>query len=180
MHSTSCTLHSNNGYTYDRSLAFFPLYPMMIRTLGELSYSLQLDDYLHLYSCLKLSGILISSVSFCLATLVLFDLSRRVLRDDYLAYKSCLYFCISPANIFFTAVYTESLFALLSFHCMLKIEQSFSSLKTSLFLGMASALRSNAIIYIGFPLYKCLRILAINRWDLKGVRLSIVILQDYS
>ena len=60
-------------------------------------------DYglLHFYSTLKLAGILVNMACFILAALSLYELSRRVIRDEYLAYKAALYFCLNPASIFF-------------------------------------------------------------------------------
>jgi phosphatidylinositol glycan class V len=60
-------------------------------------------DYglLHFSSTLKLAGILVNAACFVLAARTLYDLSRRVLRDEYLAYKAALYFCLNPASIFF-------------------------------------------------------------------------------
>ena len=60
-------------------------------------------DYglLHFDSTLKLSGILVNLACFVLAALSLYELSRKVLKDEYLAYKAALYFCLNPASIFF-------------------------------------------------------------------------------
>jgi phosphatidylinositol glycan class V len=60
-------------------------------------------DYglLHFDSTLKMSGIFVNLACFILAALSLYELSRKVLKDEYLAYKAALYFCLNPASIFF-------------------------------------------------------------------------------
>ena len=79
-------------------------------------------DYglMHYSSSLRLSAVLVNVAAFVAAALALYELSRRVLKDERLAYKSALYFCVSPASIFFSAAYTESFHAALSFAAMLK------------------------------------------------------------
>ena len=76
---------------------------------------------MHYSSSLRLSAVLVNVAAFVAAALALYELSRRVLKDERLAYKSALYFCVSPASIFFSAAYTESLHAALSFAAMLKV-----------------------------------------------------------
>ena len=93
------------------------------------------------------------------ATLLLFDLTRKVLRDDYLAYKSALLFTINPASVFFSAAYSESLHALLSFYLMLKLEKAFT-IQSGLLLALCSSVRSNGLLNLGFAAYKSLRLIA--------------------
>ena len=63
---------------------------------------MQVDyELMHFVSCLKLAGILVNLACFILAARALYNLSRRVLKDEYLAYKAALYFCLNPASIFF-------------------------------------------------------------------------------
>ena len=84
--------------------------------LAQVDYGL-----MHYSSSLRLSAVLVNVATFVAAALALYELSRRVLKDERLAYKSALYFCVSPASIFFSAAYTESLHAALSFAAMLKV-----------------------------------------------------------
>ena len=98
---------------------------------------------------------MLSNVCFVLAALVLYRLSRAVLRNDVLAERAALLFCINPASIFMSALYTESLFALLSFLGMWALEAlgtSGLSLAALLFAA-SSAVRSNGAISCGFLLF---------------------------
>ena len=84
---------------------------------------------------------------------------RKVLRDEYLAYRSALLFCINPASIFFTSAYSESMHAALSFMLMLKVEKGFS-FQMATFLALSTGVRSNALLNLGFVAYKGIRIIA--------------------
>eukprot|EP00096_Caligus_rogercresseyi_P011200 TRINITY_DN4337_c0_g1_i1.p1 TRINITY_DN4337_c0_g1~~TRINITY_DN4337_c0_g1_i1.p1 ORF type:complete len:529 (-),score=144.25 TRINITY_DN4337_c0_g1_i1:219-1805(-) len=151
---------ANNGYTYEKSIAFFPLFPQIVYLGGHFIHWCQIEYDLLSYSvCLLLASTIINFICFVLAALVLFELSRKVLKDEYLAYKASLFFCINPASIFFSAAYSESLYSLTSFYAMLKIERSFK-LQVSLLLLFPSATRANGFLNVGFSLYKSAKIIA--------------------
>lgn len=87
-----------------------------------------------------------------------FRLSLLLLGGGHsLAIVSVLMFCISPASVFFTALYTESPFAALSFGGMLALFRSNKSsdllVATFLFL-LASAFRGNGLLLAGFILVR--------------------------
>ena len=145
---------ANHGYTYENTLAFFPAYPGLVRFVSEVLHWLQVDyGLLHFYSSLKLAGVLLNIGLFALAALALHELSRKVLKDEYLAYKSTLIFCINPASVFFSATYSESLHALLSFAVMTRVERGFS-FKLGILLALSTATRSNGLLNAGFVAYK--------------------------
>jgi hypothetical protein len=82
-------------------MAFFPLFPFLIRIVGSLAGS-------HL-----VAGLLISNVSFFFGLLFLY----KLLEHDYdrsVARRAIFYVSIFPSAIFFSAVYTESLFFMLT------------------------------------------------------------------
>ncbi|MDE3154045.1 MAG: hypothetical protein KGN76_03040 [Acidobacteriota bacterium] len=95
------------GYAYvaggRSNLAYFPVYPLLMRYLGRLFGRGMFDYYL--------AGALISWTAFALALVVLYrlarlDLSRRA------AERAVLYAAIFPFAFFFGKVYTESVFLL--------------------------------------------------------------------
>ncbi len=148
---------ANNGYTYENTLAFFPLYPALVRATGEVIYWLQVDyGLIHISSALRLAGVIVSGGCFVGACLALFELSRRVLRDDYLSYRAALLFCWNPASVFFSACYSESLYCLLTFCALLRLERAFT-VKTALLFAAATACRANALVNLGFIVYKGMR-----------------------
>jgi len=149
-----------HGYTYESNLAFFPLYPLLVRWMANFVFWCQ-EEYMifSFVTAIKISAIFISNSFFVLATETLYDLSRKVLKDEYLAYKAALLFAINPANIFFTAPYSESLNAFLTFFTLTKISKGFSA-KTCVSFAMASATRANSVINAGFVVYNSLKIVA--------------------
>lgn len=100
---------SEEGYTYvpgstltiENEVAFFPLYPLLLR-IGSLLISNRL-----------LVGLIISNVCFLSALILLYRLTEAYF-DSNVATRSVLYIAIFPTSFFFSAVYTESLFLLLS------------------------------------------------------------------
>ena len=167
---------AHHGYTFETNLAFFPLYPLLVRTLAIGLHWLQ-EDYaiISFVTSLKLSAVFLSNAFFILATEALYDLSRKVLKDEYLAYKAALFFAINPANIFFAAPYSESLNALLTFFTLYKISKQFSAVGseilqchmsrllfqvTCITIAMASATRANSILNCGHVVYNSLKIVA--------------------
>ena len=82
-------------------MAFFPLYPLLIRMVGALAAN-------HL-----VAGLLISSASLFFGLLYLYKLLEHEY-DRAVARRAIFYVSIFPTAVYFTAVYTESLFFMLT------------------------------------------------------------------
>jgi hypothetical protein len=82
-------------------MAFFPLYPLLIRLVGAFAGN-------HL-----IAGLLISNASFFFGLLFLYRLLEREY-DRSVARRAIFYVSIFPSAVFFSAVYTESLFFMLT------------------------------------------------------------------
>jgi Gpi18-like mannosyltransferase len=82
-------------------MAFFPLYPLLIRIVGALAGN-------HL-----IAGLLISNASFFFGLLFLYKLLEREY-DRAVARRAIFYVSIFPTAVYFTAVYSESLFFMLT------------------------------------------------------------------
>jgi hypothetical protein len=82
-------------------MAFFPLYPLLIRAVGSLAGN-------HL-----IAGLLISNASFFFGLLYLYKLLEHEY-DRAVARRAIFYVSIFPTAAYFTAVYTESLFFMLT------------------------------------------------------------------
>ncbi|MEW6322366.1 MAG: mannosyltransferase family protein [Acidobacteriota bacterium] len=96
-----------NGYEFveggRNNLAFFPLYPMLMRLGGRALGGRQEEYYF--------AGIVVSWVSFGFAMMLLYRLARlHVGRDE--ALRSAVYAAVFPFAFFFGMVYSESLFLL--------------------------------------------------------------------
>lgn len=146
------------GYTYENCLAFFPLYPLAVRYTAYGLSSL-CGSFLNFHSSLLISATVLNIVMFIKSADVLHKLSLKVLRSECRAYKSVLLYCINPASIFFSAPYSETLFAWMSFYTMLKCTENetlrFASIDimSSLPASLSMITRSNGIVNLGFILY---------------------------
>lgn len=142
---------SEHGYTYENTLAFFPLYPLCIKLLrfGAVNFV----PCLSVRALSLLIGVVINIVFFVKAANALYDLGRKVLRDQRKAEIATVLFCFNPASIFFTAPYTESLYSWLSFSLMLKCFEDINSVLIIVPLSLSILCRSNGLINIGFVVY---------------------------
>ncbi|XP_014218431.1 GPI mannosyltransferase 2 [Copidosoma floridanum] len=143
------------GYTYENTLAFFPLYPWLVRFVAGLA-----PPTLNQSSTIILAGIVINFVCFVKLALILYDLTDNVFQNTKVAYRSAILFCINPASVFFSALYTETLFAFLTFYCML--ESVNNNPCVFLPLSLSTLVRSNGLVNTGFPAYTWLRSLLVT------------------
>ena len=97
---------ATSGYAdADGSTAFFPLFPMLLRYVGVV-----------INGNLLITGILISLLCYAGCVWLLY----RLVRSDFgaaTAARAVVYLAIGPLSFFLQAVYTESLFLLLSLAC---------------------------------------------------------------
>lgn len=100
---------ARSGYSYvpngRSNLAYFPVYPILIRYVGQLFGRSAGDFYL--------AGIVISWTAFVLAAVALYYLARLDVPIRR-AERAVLFITIFPFAFFFGVVYTESLFLLLT------------------------------------------------------------------
>lgn len=143
------------GYTYENTLAFFPLFPLSMRYMSRV-----VSPVIDYSNVIVICGIVINFACFVKAALVLYDLSLVVFKNTKIAYRAAIIFCINPASIFFTALYTESLFAYLTFYSML--ESTKNNPCVFLPLSLSCLVRSNGLVNLGFPVYFWLRNLMVT------------------
>ncbi|KAM7100257.1 GPI mannosyltransferase 2 isoform 3-T8 [Molossus nigricans] len=86
------------------------------------------------------------------AAVALHDLGCLVLHCPRQAFYGALLFCLSPANVFLAAGYSEALFALLTFTAMGQLERG-RSWTSGLLFALATGVRSNGLVSIGFLMY---------------------------
>jgi hypothetical protein len=87
---------ATDGYS-GTEMAFFPLYPLLIRSIGALTGN-------HL-----VAGLLISNVASFFGLLFFYKLVEHQY-DRAVAHRAIFYISIFPTAVFFSAVYSESLF----------------------------------------------------------------------
>ncbi|XP_037952812.1 GPI mannosyltransferase 2-like [Teleopsis dalmanni] len=146
---------AEHGYTYENTLAFYPLYPVTINILASSC------DYLPLHlsarSWTLLVGVLINIYCFCKAANVLYALTQRIFNDSNKSWNAALLFCFNPASMFFTATYSESLFCWLTLEVMLGYATRTRFGLATIILGLSIVTRSNGFINMGFLVYFMLR-----------------------
>lgn len=137
------------NYQSEQSLAFFPGFPTMIGTLGRYLYHIVQGSLLemNLYSCILLAGMLFNFAAFLGAGYFLALLTDHVFRGRAKMVKMVvLFFAYNPASIFFSAIYTESVFALSTFVAIYLVHcntLAFNLYFASLAFGISCFIRSN-------------------------------------
>lgn len=142
---------SEHGYTYENTLAFFPLYPLCIKIVRYVLINAL--PFFSVHTLSLLIGIILNVIFFAKAANAIYELGRKVLRDQRKAEIAAVLFCFNPASIFFTAPYSESLYSWLSFALMLKCFEDINSVLIVVPLSLSILCRSNGLINIGFVVY---------------------------
>ncbi|CAG9460593.1 unnamed protein product [Pedinophyceae sp. YPF-701] len=145
------------GYSYENQYAFFPLLPWALRTLTRTLLAPVAPHLGHLAS-MALAGLLLSNAAFVAAAVYLYRLTLLVLGDERHAALAAVLYCINPASVHHSAVYTEGLFGLLSIAGMFYSTRSEGTrvldvAKAAGLFALATALRSNGILNAGFLVY---------------------------
>ena len=155
---------AKNGYSYtpspnirQQNIAYFPLYPYMVRYLN------------HLVGDFYLSGIIIANISFLFAIIGLYLLLSSQYTQD-IANNSILLLAFSPFSFFFSAMYSESLFLFSVVFAFLFASKK-KWLLSSLFAAAAGATRLVGILCILPILFFYLQDVHFN---LKSIKLNIL------
>ncbi|MCS7056273.1 MAG: hypothetical protein NZM18_08915 [Thermoflexales bacterium] len=148
---------ARDGYWFQplrqSNVAFFPLYPLAMRLLAPL-----------VGENLVLAGFLISNAAFLLALIFLYRLTELELADRASARRTVFYLALFPTAFFFSAVYTESLFLLLSVATMYFARRQYW-LAAALTGMLASATRNLGIVLWALVTWEWLRR---HGWSLQG------------
>jgi hypothetical protein len=122
---------ATNGYSGFEP-AFFPLYPLLIAGLGVLTNN-------HL-----IAGLIISNAAGFFALLYLYKLVEHEFNRQ-VAHRTVFYVSIFPTAIFFSAVYTESLFLFLTVASFYYVRER-RWLLAGIFGALASMTRSEGVL----------------------------------
>ncbi|XP_021728844.1 GPI mannosyltransferase 2-like isoform X2 [Chenopodium quinoa] len=145
---------SECGYEYEQSYAFFPLLPILIFLLSN-SVFRPLISVIGYRAVLGLSGYVISNVAFVFAALSLYRLSVVILKDRNASLRASILFCFNPASIFYSSVYSESLYALLSIGGVYLLMSGVNNVPALLF-ALSGFARSNGVLNGGYYGFKAL------------------------
>ncbi|PVU99703.1 hypothetical protein BB560_005461, partial [Smittium megazygosporum] len=139
---------AQHGYVYEQDNAFFPMFPLLINFFAFTAL-FPLRAFMNEQLVMMVSGIIISNLSFVGSCVALYRLGIVLFTNENFAFLSAMLYCITPSNIFMSAIYTESTFALFSFICMRLIAEKKYYL-AAFYLGLGSFTRSNCVCYVGF------------------------------
>lgn len=137
------------GYTYENTLAFYPLFPMAVGVMTSLLS--RLITFVSFRELALLVAVLLNFLFFIRSVISLNNLSNIVLRNQWKSKVAVILFCFNPASIFFTAPYSESLYSWLSFTSMDMVLRN--SYACSIRLGLTVLCRSNGLINLGYLFY---------------------------
>lgn len=144
---------AEHGYVYENSLAFQPLYPFSIRSVAALLKMYIPNNMISSRQLVIVVAVLINVFFFVMAMQTLHKLTKTVFNNKAKANVAVLLFIINPASIFFSAPYTESLYAWLSFKVMLMTISNVHSCFICVPLGLSILCRSNGLVNFGFLFY---------------------------
>ncbi|XP_077236297.1 uncharacterized protein LOC143877880 [Tasmannia lanceolata] len=136
------------GYEYEQTYAFLPLLPICIRLLSRTIFA-SLVPILGYRAVLGLSAYVLNNVAFLAAAVYFYRLSNLILKDSGAAFRASILFCFNPASIFYSSVYSESLYALFSFGGMYHVLAGSNTTAVLLFALSGSA-RSNGVVNAGY------------------------------
>ncbi|CAN4114103.1 unnamed protein product [Withania somnifera] len=117
------------GYEYEQTYAFLPLLPICISLLSRTG------NYLLFFNYWNFSK--------------LFLLSAIILKDSELALRASILFCLNPASIFYSSIYTESMYALCSIGGLYYLMRGSNNIAT-LWFALSGFARSNGVLNAGY------------------------------
>uniref|UniRef100_A0A0M3IAV2 GPI mannosyltransferase 2 n=1 Tax=Ascaris lumbricoides TaxID=6252 RepID=A0A0M3IAV2_ASCLU len=147
------------GYTYENTLAFFPLFPTVIY-YSTIIWSWA-APFLHFTTALMLTAVTVNFVCFLLCAQLLYALLLVITKSAKISLLGCLVLTLNPASIFFSAIYSETVFMVLTL-CglmMLYMDPTLPFIRhiiAAFFFALAFATRSNGLLnfgYIAFHLF---------------------------
>ncbi|VDM33756.1 unnamed protein product [Hydatigera taeniaeformis] len=141
---------SMNGYLYENTLVFFPLFPIVLRFVSDLLYAFV--PLCSFWTHSILIGVFLCFLCNLLSAIQMYRLSKLVLMNNSLSLVSALLFVINPASVFFTTLYSEALYSFLFLSALIWIhERNYTA--GCLILSMTVCCRSNGLVNCGFPCF---------------------------
>lgn len=139
---------AQEGYSYEKFGAFFPLYPAI------LSYLSRLVGWSGLLSpsvAVVVVSVVMNNLLFITNSKLIYRLSKSMGGSDKQSYQAALLFSFNPASVFMSVGYTESLFCFLVLWGLIKREEE--SPLYFIFFTLATAVRANGLTLLFFYWY---------------------------
>ena len=119
---------AQDGYAYQYTQAFFPLYPILIKLGSYLTFGAYL-----------ISALLISNIAFLAGLIIFYKLVKKNYNEK-IAFWSCIFLLTFPTSFYFGSVYTEGVFFLMIIAAFYFLEEK-KILLASIIGSFASATR---------------------------------------
>lgn len=147
---------AQDWYSSANSQAFFPLYPLLIKFFNVLPKNSALDLRVFVDPSYFHTGLILSNVFFFFAILYFYKLLRRDFNKK-VSFWSVILLLLFPTSFFFGAIYSESLFLLLTVASIYYARKR-NFLLAGILAGLASATRILGLallplIFVEFYLY---------------------------
>jgi len=130
------------GYASDLDAAFFPAYPALCAAVGRCLAAVGLGAA----EALVVAGVLVSNACFVAAAGGAYAASAALLGDEAAAFRAALAFCGTPASVFMSSCYSESLAAACSFWGLAWLVDD-RLVPATAALALGAATRSNGALY---------------------------------
>ena len=132
---------AKNGYVTEQSFVFLPVYPYTIHFLAQIMKYF-VGNRLAEDTLLIICGLIVSNVCFILSVLIL----RALCEVHYMTpdrKRCCIYlFCFNPASVFFSTIYSESMYCLFTL-CGILYYETKLFLRSAFWFLLASGVRAN-------------------------------------
>ena len=122
--------------------AFFPLYPFLMRVFGTPFYGLMSSTDAVLFS-----GFLISNVLFFVSLFLFYHVTKIIFGKNSFALISTVFFAFWPGALFYSTVYSESIFMTFALGAFYLLEKGKSG-KSAALGFLASLTRSNGFLLL--------------------------------
>ncbi|XP_017649917.1 uncharacterized protein LOC108489718 isoform X2 [Gossypium arboreum] len=136
------------GYEYEQFYAFLPLLPACIFVFSQTVFA-PLVPIIGYRAVLALSGYVVCNVAFIFTAIYLYRLSVIILKDPNAALQASVLFCFNPASIFYSSIYSESLYALFSVGGCYYLLSRANNIAV-LWLALSGFARSNGVLNAGY------------------------------
>ncbi|XP_043692058.1 GPI mannosyltransferase 2 [Telopea speciosissima] len=162
------------GYEYEQTYAFLPLLPICVYVLSRTVFA-PLIPLIGYRAVLGLSGYVLNNIVFLFAAVYFYRLSVIVLKDTGAAFRASILFCFNPASIFYSSIYSESLYSLLSlgglYHFIIG-----SNITPVLLFALSSSARSNGVLNAGYICFQTMHRAYDAIFEKKRASLAVLII----
>ncbi len=122
--------------------AFFPLYPILMRVFGTPLFGIMPAD-----QAVLVSGFVISNILFFVSLFLFYNVTKLVFSKSSFALISTVFFAFWPGALFYSSVYSESLFMTFALGAFYFLEKD-KSVKSSVLGFFASLTRSSGFLVL--------------------------------